>query len=382
MVSTKNVAGWLLMPALIITAALSGCAESEESEQTGYSNLPELEMELEVTVSESDDLMLSNIYVLTVDSDGDMIFSDFQQRAVYAVDADGEYIQRIGSRGSGPGEFEVPGMLTLDSDDNLHVFDVSRRTMSKFTKNENGWEFESSFVTDFQSTGWFSAFWPEEDEYKVVSSPPSMSEDRQMVVRTIDRDNQILQDSLYTFSAAESFMMMENGFPVMSLTIPEIHQQGRYIRGYDGTYFYGWTGDFTILKQDPDETELTPFIDLNLERRPLTSADGDTLISRYSGAFEGHSTARRDFRSELPDEMPLYNNMLADDSGRLWLRLISAPARSEGEEWIQFNSDGEPASRLNLPERERLSAVRHNRLYTVAYDENDVPGINVRIIEN
>jgi hypothetical protein len=90
----------------------------------------------------------------------------------------------------------------------------------------------------------------------------------------------------------------------------------------------------------------------------------------------------------LPSHKPLFDRILADDEGGVWVR--DFPAQSFGlfdarladpgwprQTWNIFDPDGVWLGELSLPERFDLHAVARGRLFGVARDELDVETVQV-----
>jgi len=62
-------------------------------------------------------------YDITIDKDGNIYILDYGNRRIQKYDKNGKYLATIGRRGQGPGEFESPLSLQMDSEENLYVGD-------------------------------------------------------------------------------------------------------------------------------------------------------------------------------------------------------------------------------------------------------------------
>jgi hypothetical protein len=72
-----------------------------------------------------EEYVLGRISGIAVNSDGDIYVLDNGYVRVQRYDSLGQYMQTIGSRGEGPGEFFFPTALALDNGGNLYVVDQS-----------------------------------------------------------------------------------------------------------------------------------------------------------------------------------------------------------------------------------------------------------------
>lgn len=71
--------------------------------------------------------MFGKIEDVAVNGSGDIFVLDFQQKKVILFSSDGSYIQSIGGPGAGPGEFEFPEAIGIDSSDRVIVMDAKLR---------------------------------------------------------------------------------------------------------------------------------------------------------------------------------------------------------------------------------------------------------------
>lgn len=83
---------------------------------------------------------------------GDVMINDMQQARLIQFDPTGAFRRTIGTRGEGPGEFQLPGPLgVLPGDTTLMVFDVNRQRASIFDLSTG--EYLSGLAVPFQDVG-------------------------------------------------------------------------------------------------------------------------------------------------------------------------------------------------------------------------------------
>lgn len=109
-----------------------------------------LEKELEIGVEEGDEnYMFAGIIDVEVDSKENIYVLDWKNHTVKKYNEDGKFIQNIGQRGQGPGEFSAILVDSfLDRNDRLYVLEL----LKVHIFNQNG-EFIHSFVPDFFPSG-------------------------------------------------------------------------------------------------------------------------------------------------------------------------------------------------------------------------------------
>ena len=96
---------------------------------------------------------------------------------------------------------------------------------------------------------------------------------------------------------------------------------------------------------------------------------------------------------ELPSRKPIFDKLLIDDEGGVWIRNVPAESMgafdiripdvvaSRSETWTVFDASGVWLGNLTFPPRFALSAVARRKLLGVATDLLDVQTVNVlRII--
>lgn len=370
------------MKTFILTASLICCsvilitACSAESEEITIMDLPELILSKSHTITESDELLLGSITALHADSEGNLILTDTQQRYVHAVDPLGNFIQTIGARGSGPGEYQFPGLVTTGTDDSVHILDWSTRNVSTFSKSDGGWVFSSNFPVDFSATGFYSSmFATAPDAFYAVTRPNVFTdEDGLSVVMQVGLDGTVERDSVFTFPPPEQFTMMQDGMPRMSTTNPLMHRQGRITDDYAGNLYFGWTDSLYIKKKEAGANSFKLHISLDLPVREFTSVIGDSLMNSFANMLEGNNQARRDFRESFPETLPAFNILMADDLGYLWVSVFDTDGKPE---WIIFDADGNPVYKTTLDDGYRLGALRHGNAYLISTDDDGLPLVTV-----
>lgn len=104
-----------------------------------------LKKELEIGLLEGDeDYIFGLIADVKIDSLGNIFVLDAKMNRVVKYDRDGKFILRFGEKGVGPGEFEYPRAIALDSSGRVYVLDFRRVILF-----DDGGSFVKSFSIDF-----------------------------------------------------------------------------------------------------------------------------------------------------------------------------------------------------------------------------------------
>jgi sugar lactone lactonase YvrE len=70
---------------------------------------------------------------VVLDSTGNMYILDSGNQRIQKLDVQGKFIQSIGRKGQGPGEFEFPYSLDVDDQDAIYAYDFNNRKIQVFT---------------------------------------------------------------------------------------------------------------------------------------------------------------------------------------------------------------------------------------------------------
>lgn len=365
---------------VIITAfasilMLSGCLPEAETGDFSLESLPVLSTDQIVQFSESEDMLLGSISQLLTDSEGNIILIDARQRIIHAVDPQGNYIQQVGANGSGPGEYQFPGLASIGPDDALHVIDWSSRRVISYQKSEGQWTFYSDFIADQDKVGFPSRLFPQNsDEFYIVSGSISANSENTSVIRKIDGTGSVLNDSILTVPSNENFTIRNGDVAMMSLSQSDMHRQAQYTHDYNGTIYYGWSDSLAIMKMTPESDSFELYADVNLPATPFTSADVDTILGNYESLLEGNASAREDLISSFPETKPVFSELHADETGHLWAQLQLPDGDNT---WLILDQNGDPVYRAIFESGQNLSAIRNGKAYAISQSDLGVPAVTV-----
>ena len=93
----------------------------------------ELEEDLSIGNEDDENYVFYRGVRIEADTDGSIFILDRGNNRIQKYDKEGNYLQTIGRKGQGPGEFERPYAIHLDSEENIYVQDG--RQINIFNKN-------------------------------------------------------------------------------------------------------------------------------------------------------------------------------------------------------------------------------------------------------
>jgi len=94
----------------------------------------ELEEDLSIGNEDDENYMFYRTVRIAVDAEENILVSDSGNCRIQKYDKNGNYLQTIGGKGQGPGEFEESWGIHLDSEDNIYVGDSRRHNINVFGK--------------------------------------------------------------------------------------------------------------------------------------------------------------------------------------------------------------------------------------------------------
>ena len=324
-------------------------------------------VEAEIEAMSGDDVFLSSVWDIGVDSRGQVYLIDFAEDGIMVLSPDLTHDRTIGREGEGPGEFLYPSRLQLLPGDSLMVWDSRLQRSTVFAAGSDEPAYDHSPATPER----IDAAWrlPGSTRYIARSSPfftPDASDEgRTQVLRFVREEaGRLLDEVVAEYPDDEGLVYRRPGSVMVGP-----HPFGRQ-----------------------------SFVEINArERIVLASSDavGARIIDfrgQVESAFAWETAAIRVTAEELdraveeamdpldevlrdgaPYVWPAVTGLAVDDEDRIWLG-IRKPDRSFAE-WAAFMEDGTHLLSVDLPVGFEVHAVHGGRIIGVARNELDVPRV-------
>jgi hypothetical protein len=284
-------------------------------------------------------------------SDGRIVVANSGTQELRFYDAAGRYLSRAGGNGEGPGEFRSIIGLQVAAGDTILVYDGSLARITYF--DPEGSLARTTRVTGERS-GPAMAFQLLRDGSLVVvtgvaftiNSPDGYSRPDFTLYRHPPNGSD--PEALGTWPGVGAWART-----------PERSVQLWYVPFAGSTLFAADTGSIFAALQDPGEIHrldssgrLTAVIRADWERTAITDAIREEYIA---GRLEGIHDAGFRRRSAaayrempIPEYAPVFELLLLDDLGSLWVRRFSHPG-ADVERWDVFGPDGRWLGPLSFP---------------------------------
>ncbi|CAA9311679.1 MAG: hypothetical protein AVDCRST_MAG89-1157 [uncultured Gemmatimonadetes bacterium] len=315
---------------------------------------------------------------MDVDSYGRILVADGGQ--VLVLSPQGRVERRIGRPGSGPGEFRYVATVAALARDSLFVFDPGLRRISVYAPGAD----KPAYSTHLSSGQTTLPYWARPAGKRgqmvaVFNTARGDVPERQNgtapaeVLRLLNPDGSVARDSLVLMPEVQ--MLDINNTEGRGVFHYPFARSSAFALTRRGVIYHAWTDSLRFTAYGLDGRRLREFRAPHVPR-PVSNAEIDSVVQRLAKPPFSEATIRRALREAGTRTWPAFRGFFVDDQERLWVALT--PASDDADlEWLVLGPSGQRLGSLRLPQSVTLGAVRGNRAYAVARDENDVESIVV-----
>ncbi len=329
----------------------------------------DLEKDLSVGKEEDDNFLFHRVRALAVDSEKNIYVVELGNYRIQKFDSSGQYLQTIGRKGQGPGEFSGPLGLVIDQQHNLYVKEY--RKIQKFNKEG---EFIDSYPLEYNLVDYAV-----DDEGFILGYADLQPRDTAIraIVKMDPKGNVIKKFAEYT-DLGIKIIVGEN----VTFTLSPNHSYAPFLQFCSlgqNTYAYGYPSEYLIHLIDK---EGNPLLLIQKEETPIP-------INREEKSFIIKRTIEFLERNKLPiskktveetlhfeKHRAYFDNILSDDRQRLYVRRVkSVFDEGSGFEFDVFNREGYYLYRMKLPFSPEV--IQDGHLYDV-YTAEETGEVRVR----
>lgn len=354
----------------LLLATLFYSCTSGNDEVVFEFNAPLLEIQEEVVISETDELIFGRVFRVTPDAEGRIFVPDSGESTIFVFDNQGNYLKNIGREGRGPGEFDRVNVRFTETNE-LFAYDDGQRRVQVFRETSPmNWELQETFNVGIAGERAFPfELVPAGNEWVLANYGIGISMDdseENPFIGLLSRNNETEPKRIVELMNPEMAITRTSNsvtswrHPFGSRTMTDFLNQSIY---------FAHSNDFTVFRTTISD-DATPVTDtlftINTPRVPLTGAVLNEAIDRYSD--EG----KRAIRDLGITHKPHYQAFHVDDKKQIWVQIYA----DEGQpDWFIFSENGTLLFSVDLPEDYTLSMIRNNHIYGIKRDDYDVPHV-------
>lgn len=313
---------------------------------------------------------------IAVSEAGEIFVLDGGTRSVRVFDARGRFLRRFGRQGGGPGEFQVPGKITVDSV--VRVSELAQRRMSVFAPDGRHLRTDASPMVGEIAVVNVVAL---RHGYALGTVPGRLT----VSVGSAARQGTSFETVVVLSPGGEpdTLLRMHSGFtayhprdaPVPFGMIDSHAGRGGAVAVLGDSVVAaadGYAGSVRWFRAGPAGLALLRTRQLPSRSRPVTDGDRRRMEREIRARSPG---LPRRLVVEPPPHVSIASQALFSAEGFLWIR--NTAGRGHAHVWTVFDPQGKIASRLELPAGFDLRFVRGDLLYGVARTASDTPVVHV-----
>ena len=321
---------------------------------------------------------------MDVDSRGRIYVMDQQAREVRIFGPDGQFVDRIGKAGSGPGEFsQAAGPLFVGPDDVVAVPDAGLQRVNRFSAAGDPIGSYPLPMTDGIPVRWVEASDQSLVQQAMIMQFPGQEEvePKNLILRRAPSGE--VADTLMTLPIGGTVRFAGNQPSITLFESEPVWALGQHDRLY-----FGNNSEYRIEVFETDG-QLERVIQRPFERRPVTEGDQNRLRSIIQELWERQGVPPQAMTQmsqvlRFADFYPAYANMMGGPDGTLWVQGIQTPETVEEQggsfniqdigsaDWEVYDDQGRLLGVVRMPPRFTPFFFHEDRIYGLLMDDLDV----------
>lgn len=388
----------IILLLIVAIPAISAGSENTTLSETEFQHhlhlqTDEIQFEEEVIYSETADVMFGNIHTAAIDRSGRVFMGDNDRKMVHVFSPSGRYLQSFGSRGNGPGEFQMISKIATDND-HIHVFDIIMGWINVFDAqnfsfvravalSENG----GAVTRGAQNTGLgrpIDFFLLTDGNYLVSFRNIVNVGQRQTAI--ISNRGEVLEENRFEFrTRADEITESSSGSRRVVINFPFSRATGISLSPR-GVLFVNWSEHLELDLYDEAGNHIHnfshPHQNAQMDRRELLkmyenrqeqgivmgAGGGPGGGGAGAGAFPAIEQMLQD--TELPDTWPAVQSMYADPQNRIWVS--SFTEKADERKWFLFDELGSLLGTFMWPASKRVVHADQNTVFVLDRPADDL----------
>lgn len=297
---------------------------------------------------------------LALDSQGNLFVLDHKGHCVKKFDAEGNHLATFGREGEGPGEMDRAFRMTVDSKDNVVIYDTSLRRFSFF--DNSGTFLDSVHLSEIGHRSIFDfQLHPNGDIY-LRFSESDLRRPESPARASVSR----LRFDPYEEATVDSasiktihVIRREAGYTAFGAPFP---QQLLWGIMPNGDIVTAHSEDYTIRFYSPDLTLISEH-KINRERPRVTDQDKEDYFDFYKDDTQ-LALLRKSVK--FPKYKPHFTNLLIDNEGFILLRVKE---EDDQDTYDVLKPDGSYFTEVILPHLGRTAILSSGYIYNIELHE-------------
>lgn len=320
----------------------------------------ELEEDLSIGNEEDENYMFYRLTGIAVDQQENIFVLDDGECRIQKFDRNGNYLQTIGRKGQGPGEFEQPLGIFLDSEAMIYVRDTMRRNIHIFGKDGR---FKETIRPQNDISSYFGI--TEKKNILTIHTPHTYVDTKTSIV-LMDMEGKIIKE-IATFSYPLRPRIKGHG-----LGNPYEHRLYLFPSS-DGKGIYAHSSQYRIYILNT-LGNLSHVIEVDKLPESITKKDKENQIENYLKRSEQMPIGEKLTRSEVkkayifPEFKPYFKGIISDDTGRIYVRNFKLYNPDDGSEKFDvFSQEGYYLYSVNVPLFPNI--IKNRYIYNIEHDQ-------------
>jgi len=316
-----------------------------------------LVLKKELILGKKNDIIFSNRILLDTNNDKQIFVADQLQLKIYIFDSKGLLTYTLGGKGRGPGEFENMSSMNVYGQ-KVTVLDMILKRITIFYFNKKTVRIETINLKNNHSSHYPSGMWALPDGSYLIKESIAYSNDSNIknnykeILAVYNHDGSPVKDSILSFDAADIFKKRINGEVVIA---PLPFGAKPIIQIYNNHIYYGRTNT-QIIKILSMNGKVLQKISLPVSPAPVTKEDLRNKLAPYENSL--HYAL---IQYGIPSTWPLYDNLLIDNTGKIWIS--ENTINPKNYKWIIIDNDGNVIATISADKKIKIKSIQDNHVY-------------------
>lgn len=316
-----------------------------------------------VIFGNSGDVPFGRISHIDIDDSGNVYISEGSRgnEAIYVFDSEGNYVNKIGRSGDGPGEFRSIFDIKI-SNDQLFILDMSLLRIQIFNTDDHLLVHEASLnPTQWDRSDDQSLTFPENifvlNDSTLLAAFNHMTFDLDTKsYYHLDLDGNVISDRILSHDYIRQLPDPRSG----QIFFDPFEGRGLIGLSAENDIYTVWSDELLFKVYDKGGSYLRafyhPFRNSTLSR--------NEALNYYGGSEQFKSAIQH---NGIPDYWRALEHMLLDDENRLWISTITDDRGIY--EWWTMDKYGNIIAKIELPRSIEIKTVKNDFLYALESDE-------------